>query len=150
MVKKVERVLKVQNVQSVENVLKVQRVQIPFALSSLPSANKPGGRHNYSDGCVSPSGKKFVRVEKVQKVEISSKPGGRYNDSDGCVSPSGKKVERVETVQKVEISSKPRGRYNDSDGCVSPSEIFKSGVISTFKTLTFEITFWAFMTRDDF
>ena len=26
---------------------------------------KPGGRHNNSDGCVSPSEKKFERVEKV-------------------------------------------------------------------------------------
>ncbi len=41
-----------------------------LALRSLPSAKSPLGRHNNSDGGVSPSENKVEKVEKVQRVEI--------------------------------------------------------------------------------
>jgi hypothetical protein len=52
-VERVEKVEKVEKVERVERVEKVERVVMPSALISLPKS--PSGRHNYSDGGVSPS-----------------------------------------------------------------------------------------------
>jgi hypothetical protein len=61
-----------------ERVERVEKVEISL---------KPGGRHNDSDGCVSPSGNEspeFLFSPHLEKIS----PLGRHNDVEGGVSPS--------------------------------------------------------------
>ena len=78
-VERVEKVEKVEKVERVERVEKVERVVMPSALISLPKS--PSGRHNYSDGGVSPSLKCKPRVPFSFYLPLFQKP---VRATQGC------------------------------------------------------------------
>ena len=64
-------------------------VEIPFALCPLPSANKPKGRHNDSDGGVSPSKNVSPEILFPFILPFYKRSLGRHSDVEGGVRPSG-------------------------------------------------------------